>query len=1545
MLGLGPHSIGMDEFGSRVARLLPATLNQTVDLMRPIQTPPVDSRKDSGHMLFPALIAILFFATSFSSFSEDWPTHLHDYSRGGRTSESIPSSLVNIWTFVSPSAPDAAWQAPIPGVVEGNEEVHRVDYDNAFQVTVGGNHVYFGSSADDQVYCLNLKTGKIRWTFFTGGPVRLAPTIADGRLYFGSDDGRLYCLDALSGKAIWSAYLGPDGRRQLGNGRMISRWPLRTDVIVEDGIAYCGAGVFPHEGVMMAAFNAETGAKIWINDGLGAENSNRNRFSPQGYLLASDELLYSPSGRDLPAAFYRKDGRMKFQANSSWRASGIIGGTYGVLVDGQLLCGANQNVAFDAETGRTGFGWFTGRRTVIDGEISYMVGDETIEAIYRNKYAEATRKLLEMKQRHDGREKDDPQYLYAVRRAELREEEKKKVRNEVRIEALKKEVPELKALLARLTKEEATFEKESKGKATIWKTSIEANASLVGTPDMLFAGGGGFVVGLDAKTGKEVWRGKVDGKAAGLAVANGSLLVSSDTGRIYCFQAGDVKAPAVVRADDPGALHFPSGDMSELIQNEVAAILEQANPGRGFCLVLGLRTGEMAYELAKQSELKIIAIESDASIVAKVRKILAKTGLYGSRISVAHGDPNQLPFSNYFANLVVSESAFFDGRIPGNPKDVARTVRPLGGTVMLGLFDKKSKGEKKFEPKVATFLNSLELGPVEGGRVTRGGLAGAGAWTHQYANSGNTSSSQESRLKAPLGVLWFGDPGPTDMINRHTQGSPPVALDGRMFIVGRSVVLAYDAYNGTKLWEQSYTGGPRLRTRTFPGAIVASEKGVFLATQTECQQFDPATGKILHVYQLPEALKNRRSKWGYLGLNGKVLVGSISDLLSANYSKALFAYDVVSKKLLWTYSGNNIAQLCIALGDDKAFLINSKMTRWQREAELQKDKTELARLKGEEKRIAEARIKAADLQLAVALDLQTGKELWTDALDLTECTGIHRSHGELMMMYKNGKLVFAGASGNGHFWDQFISGEFKQRKVSVVDAGTGQELWSREADYRIRPIMAGDTIIAEPWAYDLYTGKPKMRKHPTTGEETPWRFIRSGHHCGHVAATENIMFFRSASTAYYDLNKDNGVTHFAGMRTGCTINMIPANGLVHIPEASAGCQCLFAIQSTVTLEPVNEDQDRGWGVFNAPGETLPIKHLSVNLGAPGDRRDVDGKLWLAYPRPKGSSKTRELELKLGFDVEGTQLKIERRLSAVGKVRGSKRPWLHTSGYRGNVRFGIPVIGKKDMPGIYTVRLYFAETEKLAKLNRPFNIFVQEEMVASDFRIDQEAGGAFLEVVKEFKGIEVFDYLEMELALSDRSGEVPSINAIEIIRTADLDKPKPPSLYTMPEWPVGKPTVSLNPVADSRVSQKYPDRNEGNNKSIAVDGGGSNMGDVDYGMVFIKFSLADLPGKPIAVKLRLKCGGPGSRDAGAVYTVEGEWDEKKITFAHRPLARRKIGVIGKVGEKEFVELPLAIQLDGLSEISILLRPTSTDGIRYDSREGITPPELIIAYEKE
>ena len=140
---------------------------------------------------------------AISTAADDWPTYQHDAERSGITSERVPLPLVPCWVFQPRHAPEPAWGPPKSGPVEGILELPRNRFDDAPQVAVGSGRLYFGSSVDGKVYCLDASTGRVLWTRFTGGPVRLAPMVREGRVYAGSDDGYGYCLDARTGQLVW----------------------------------------------------------------------------------------------------------------------------------------------------------------------------------------------------------------------------------------------------------------------------------------------------------------------------------------------------------------------------------------------------------------------------------------------------------------------------------------------------------------------------------------------------------------------------------------------------------------------------------------------------------------------------------------------------------------------------------------------------------------------------------------------------------------------------------------------------------------------------------------------------------------------------------------------------------------------------------------------------------------------------------------------------------------------------------------------------------------------------------------------------------------------------------------------------------------------------------------------------------------------------------------------------------------------------------------------------------------------------------------------
>jgi outer membrane protein assembly factor BamB len=830
---------------------------------------------------------------------------------------------------------------------------------------------------------------------------------------------------------------------------------------------------------------------------------------------------------------------------------------------------------------------------------------------------------------------------------------------------------------------------------------------------------------------------------------------------------------------------FPKDNLSDLYAAAAESILKQTGVKSGFCLVAGSEQGRLAYELAKRSDLVIFGVDADERKVAAAREALTKAGLYGSRVTFDHLDLNVVPYSSYFANLIVSDTVLLTGEVPCAPADVARCLKPLGGIACLGLPDGAADAAKaKAKGSIASWFAATKLGEEkarienDGGwsRLTRAALPGAGAWSHQYGNAANTSSNDDQRIKGGLSVLWYGDPGQGKMVNRHDGAVGPLSVNGRLFIQGEQAVMAYDAYNGRQLWEVKNPGA--MRTGVYnarePGNMAASDDALFMLLDEKCIQFDAATGKIVHTFTVPGADADKELQWGYIAYQNGLLYGTATKRVDKAAEMArrgknvaistdkIFAYDVKNGALKWSYQGSHISHVSVAIGDGHVFFIDATLTPEQREELLRQDKSDLAKLKGKEQKIAEDRIKKADLRLAVSIDAATGKQEWAKPVDVTDCSEIGIGGGALTLMYQNGHLVLGGANANGHYWQQFLAGEFSRRRLVVLNSNTGDKIWAKDANYRHRPVVIGNEIIAEPWSYDLYTGAQKTRTHPLTGEQTAWMFARPGHHCGAISATPNMMFFRSKSTAYYNLDEDQGTEHFAGQRLGCWINTIPANGLVMIPEASAGCVCLFSIAATIVFEPREHRME--WGVYGATGATLPVQHMALNIGAPGDRRDAHGKLWLSYPRPSSRAGIDlPLNLKPKFAKGGDYFSFNENSHPIANT---DTPWVFTSGARGLTNAEIPLIGKGQPAATYTVRLYFSALGNDQPGQRVFDIQLQGKTVAKGFDPVAKAGGTKRAFMAEFRDIPVTENLTLELAApaSADAAHQPLLCGVEVLRS-------------------------------------------------------------------------------------------------------------------------------------------------------------------------------------
>ena len=341
-----------------------------------------------------ALRAVLVLAVaSASAAGADWPTWQHDNQRTGITPERLAPPLSVKWVFESPLPPARGWARPVTGY-NAFKNASNVSFDDSFRVTSADGTVYFCSSAENKVYAIDASTGAVKWTFYTNAPPRLAPTIWKGKVYFGSDDGTAYCLDAADGEVVWKFDCAPTSEKMLGTGRLMSLWPMRTGVMVEDGVAYFTAGLFPAEGVYLYAVDAEDGRLIWLNDHM--DEGGRGGPSPQGYLLAATDSIFMTS-RVAPTRWSKKDGsKIGFKTPcpsvkyASYRY--YNGGSYALLWDDRIVYGQGCLLAFDPEkvtTDKWGrkhkgdmvFNWFNGRRAIFKDDLAYIATDHFMMAV------------------------------------------------------------------------------------------------------------------------------------------------------------------------------------------------------------------------------------------------------------------------------------------------------------------------------------------------------------------------------------------------------------------------------------------------------------------------------------------------------------------------------------------------------------------------------------------------------------------------------------------------------------------------------------------------------------------------------------------------------------------------------------------------------------------------------------------------------------------------------------------------------------------------------------------------------------------------------------------------------------------------------------------------------------------------------------------------------------------------------------------------------------------------------------------------------------
>ena len=640
---------------------------------------------------------------------------------------------------------------------------------------------------------------------------------------------------------------------------------------------------------------------------------------------------------------------------------------------------------------------------------------------------------------------------------------------------------------------------------------LGANVIVAGTHAIV--GGKDKIAMVDLKTRRQLWVATIKGTAHGLATTGGRLLVSTDEGILYCFSGAPQKG--LVIKPEINLAPYRNNEKFAAAAKEIAAA-EIAT--KGFALDLGCGDGRLIFELAKATDLHVIGVESDPAKVATARAKLAAAGLYGTRVTIIHSNPNTAPLPDYFANLVVSARTVTGGKVP---TDAQRMLRPYGGLFAVGK-------------------------PGSVSHTTRGALKGAGSWTHQYSDPANTTCSDDQLVKGPLGMLWFRDMG-QEMTSRHGRAPSPLYSRGVLFSEGLDSLVAVDAYNGTKLWEYSlpgilraYHGDDLMGTSGTGSNYCVSDDSVYIRRDDHCLRIDIKTGKLVKKITAPKAANGKPGTWGYIAFVDGQLFGSLSNpehVVTYRYVKggdmkkqltestSFFAIDPATGKIDWRYDAkDSLRHNTIAIGGGNVLLIDRPVAMYDR------------RRDGKPKGERPGRL--------ISLYAKTGEKMWAQDKDIYgTVNAISAKHGVVVMGYSPTRFKLASEIGG---------------RLSGFRLHDGKRLWDIKSRYSSRPMINDQTIYAQGGAWDVKTGKPK-----------PFNFNRS-YGCGVLASSANLLVYRSATLGYFDLTENSTTQNFGGMRPGCWINAIPAGGLVLVPDASASCRCSYQNRSWIALMPMGE---------------------------------------------------------------------------------------------------------------------------------------------------------------------------------------------------------------------------------------------------------------------------------------------------------------------------------------------------------------------------------------
>ena len=152
------------------------------------------------------------------------------------------------------------------------------------------------------------------------------------------------------------------------------------------------------------------------------------------------------------------------------------------------------------------------------------------------------------------------------------------------------------------------------------------------------------------------------------------------------------------------------------------------------------------------------------------------------------------------------------------------------------------------------------------------------------------------------------------------------------------------------------------------------------------------------------------------------------------------------------------------------------------------------------------------------------------------------------------------------------------------------------------------------------------------------------------------------------------------------------------------------------------------------------------------------------------------------------------------------------------------------------------------------------------------------------------------------------------------------------------TLTFVANADAYVEELHPSANNGTTDYLQVESA-NNRNSESY----IRFAVSGVTGSVQSAQLRVYTTVNSSTNGPALYTTGNTWPETGITWNNRPgRTGSAIDNKGAIDKNTWVEYNVAPVVTSNGTFNFVLVGDSSDEIRFSSREGSNPPQLVVTF---